>query len=376
MTLKLRELDNITRGHMLAALEDDVMSGRLEMPGLLSREGRGAYVECLREAVRNGNEVTLARSLQDPALWKRRDGYGVPVDIEHAAMTLATTEFGTLYTVGMCLRLEEEGVRQCRVYLAGTEPRSDCVGVHLEGAVVSVSDVLMGHRRYDRPALRIPFAPGCCHSICRMGAVTGKSCPACGAPLRYDPFAQAYSCSSCKRTTTYEKMLRGHGSPGMRQRGAMRTGSSPPPGSLPNTDKEPVLLAICAKAHIVDSMVVEPSAYRGMFCPACSGHIAMSCPKCEHPIRRVPMGAPMTPLPAHAKPPLYCMKCAAGFPWATRARRARHKCSDMWGRLSLVPWIRNHYKPIVMIIVVAGTVVGIVTDVITGILTAIAQYWK
>lgn len=367
MTLALGELDAVTRKHMLAALEDDAASGRLAMPALLTREGRKGYVNCLRDAVRDGNEVTLAQSLQNPAWWKKRDGHGSPVVIEQAAAMLATTEFGTLYTAGMCLRLMREGERQCRIYLAGPEQEPRCVGFHLEGAVVNVSDVIMGYRRDDRPALRIPFAPGCCHSICRVDDTVARRCPECGSPLHYSPASQTYSCPVCAHATALEDMLREQGIASGRKGVARGTGAAPPASTLPNSPEDPVLLAICAKGHIVDSMVTRPSAYHDMSCPTCGNPVCVSCPECDCPIRRVPIGAAVYPLSGHARPPHYCTKCAARFPWATRTHRMRSKWSGMQKRLSDNPWIRAHTGAILTAIT---TIAGIIT-----IATLIHQFW-
>jgi len=358
MTLELKELDSVTRGHMLAALEDDVASGRLEVPPLLTREGRSAYVGCLRDAVRRGNEVTLARSLQDSAWWRELDGDGVPVEIGQAAAGLAATEFGALYTAGRCIRLLKEGERQCRIYLAGSEPEPECVGTRVEGAVVSVSDVLMGHRGDGRSALRIPFSPSCRHSICRVDDVVAQRCPRCDAPMYYGVITQTYFCAACKHSITRGEMLRDQGILARRQGVAKDTGAAPPPDTLHNSPERPVLLAACAKGHIVDSMVVEPSVYLGAFCATCGRPIAVSCPGCGSPIRRVPAGAPVFPLPDHARPPNYCTKCAARFPWATRARQVRHMCSDAWGRLCGIRWVRRNSGVIRIVIVLASLITG------------------
>lgn len=368
MTLALDELDAVTRRHMLAALEDDAASGRLEIQGLLTHEGRKKYVECLRDAVRSGNELTLARSLQNPAWWEERDGHGAPAAIERAAARLAATSFAALYTAGMCLRLAKEGERLCRIYHAGTGAEPECPGSRLEGAVVSVSDVLVWCKRNDRSGLRIPFAPDCCHSICRIGSVMTPSCPECGTSLCYGAITQKYSCVACMYTTTHEEMLRNPATRGPRRVRAGAMGHSPPSVTLVNSSESPVLLAICARGHIVDSMVGEPSAYSGKFCPTCGHLVSVSCHECGSRIRQEPVGAPVSALPAGARPPNHCTECAARFPWATRTRCARQMCSDAWERLCGVPWVRRHSKAICTVIFVGAA--------ITGVVNFVLQFWK
>lgn len=360
MTLMLKDLDAITRGHMLAVLEDDAASGRLEMPELLTREGLSAYVNCLRDAAQHGDERTLARSLQNPAWWKKRDGRGTHVEVEQASVRLATTEFVTLYTDGMYIRLKEEGEQLCRVYLAGSEPEPNCAGSRLEGKVVRMSNMLMWHEGEGRPIPRIPFSPDCRHTICRIDSAMAPRCPECGAPLYYGAITQKYSCVACMHTTTHEEMLRNPVTPKPRRGPARATEPSLPPDTLANPPERPVLLAICAKGHIVDSMVIEPSAYHGKFCPECSRPISVYCPACSSPIRRTPLGAPATFLPAGAKPPQHCMECAARFPWATRLRQARHSCSAAWGRLCGMARTRKIVGWVLMAIMVTGAIIAIV----------------
>lgn len=364
MILALDELDGVTRRHMLAALEEGASSGRLEMPEQLTREGRKEYVSCLREAARDGNNLTLARSLLNPAWWRERDGDGAPVAMERAAARLAATGFAALYTAGMCLRLVKEGVQQCCIYHAGSEPEPECLGSRLEGAVVNVSDVQRGHTGDGRPAMRIPFSPDCCHTICRIGSVMTPRCPECGGSLYYGAITQKYSCVACMYTTTHEDMLCNPVTQRPRRGSARATEPSPPPDTLVNSPERPVLLAVCARGHIANSMVTEPSAYSGAMCSSCSRPVSVSCQECGSPIRREPAGASVSPLPDHARPPNYCTRCAARFPWATRARRARHMCSDAWGRLCGVPWVRNYSKAIITAIMVIGSIIAIITGVL------------
>ena len=64
MTLRLENLDDRTRHFMLEELELDVTSGTLYLSPRLSESGRSEYESLLREAIKSGNDDSLAQALR------------------------------------------------------------------------------------------------------------------------------------------------------------------------------------------------------------------------------------------------------------------------------------------------------------------------
>ncbi len=135
----------------------------------------------MEKAIKDGNEVTLAKSLNDPAYWITSEmshsnkGTVFTKDIpSDAVKMLALSEFSTWYTRGLSKRFLEEGINECEVYRADTavDPRCECT--KWEGEKIDVQLAYDGHRkRYhhekiNRKAFSIPSGPNCHHSIRRI----------------------------------------------------------------------------------------------------------------------------------------------------------------------------------------------------------------
>jgi hypothetical protein len=93
------------------------------------------------------------------------------------AKAFALTDFNTWYVRGICRALMEAGIPECEVYRAeeAYEPRGECL--QLEGEVLDVEEVYLGHRARYHPeeaknpaALSIPVGPNCHHSIRRRSS--------------------------------------------------------------------------------------------------------------------------------------------------------------------------------------------------------------
>ena len=164
--MHFEELDETTRGHMMRAFEEDEAAG-VVWSRLLNGHGLAIYAQLMREAIRHGDETTLEAGLMDPSLWKAHDSGGKRAPFEASSRRLAVTEFGTMYTRGLCRRLEAEGETRCVIYRAGpaAEPRCECTA--LEGKAVAIGELLANHRRYNGPGLRVPSGPSCHHSVRR-----------------------------------------------------------------------------------------------------------------------------------------------------------------------------------------------------------------
>lgn len=115
MSFRFENLDARTRELMLEEVEHDVQLGSLYMSKRLSPIGQLTYLPALRDAIRNGNEQTLAHAILmggmlDSRELSHRKGNvfwkDVPVD---AHLTLAEGEFNRFYLRALCRRAQEEG---------------------------------------------------------------------------------------------------------------------------------------------------------------------------------------------------------------------------------------------------------------------------
>ena len=180
MAMNFEELDDITRGFMLREFEAE-LAGNPYISDGLSPEGRGAFPGLMRDAIRRGNEESLATALAQPRYWHPAETYRTKtgriaerrVNVQHAAERLALTEFNTWYVRGLGRRLMDEGVTHCQAY-RGAEPKwalAECA--QHEGQVFPVEDIYRGHRaRYwpvpNPAAMSMPFGPSCHHTIRRV----------------------------------------------------------------------------------------------------------------------------------------------------------------------------------------------------------------
>lgn len=174
--MRFEELDETTRRWMLEEFRDEESTLPYRSPAL-SAIGQGRFPALMEEAIRAGDEGSLAESLTDPSLWSRYEpapqGGVRPVMPERAAIVLARVEFNTWYVRGLCRRLLEEGEGLCQVYRAWDGDGSPDECDTLENRVLGVEHVYRGHRAKYHPSLRpeafsIPSGPGCKHSIRRL----------------------------------------------------------------------------------------------------------------------------------------------------------------------------------------------------------------
>jgi hypothetical protein len=137
MGLALENLDGRTRDFMLTEVESDIKNGRLFMSARFTPQGASRYPDLLREAIRNGDDDSLAASLRasgcfaeweegrrGPKTFRKR----VPVN---AAQTLAESEFNRFYLRGLCMRATANDVPSVEVYRAKevAEPRPESIAM-------------------------------------------------------------------------------------------------------------------------------------------------------------------------------------------------------------------------------------------------------
>ena len=176
--MEYEELDETTRKCMLAEFESELRSRPYRLK-TLSDEGWRQFPQLVKDAIRNGDDDSLAQALYRPAFFQdtqrktRNSMTKVRTNTDSASKRLALTEFNTLYVRGLCRRLMDEGVELCQVYRAADvdQPRCECTA--WEGQDFPVKKVYEGHRaRYhgrepDQAAFSVPSGPNCHHSIRR-----------------------------------------------------------------------------------------------------------------------------------------------------------------------------------------------------------------
>jgi len=181
MSMNYAELDEKTRSIMLSEFESEKAGGTPYRSKALSARGRQAFSQLMRDAIKQGTEVTLANALNDAALWEPMETYvrdGVSRErkrnIRQASERLALTEFSTWYVRGLARRLLDEGVKTCQI-CRGAQPKwepGEC-SEH-EGRIIDVKTIYDNHRaRYwpepgNKDAFSIPFSPSCHHVIKRV----------------------------------------------------------------------------------------------------------------------------------------------------------------------------------------------------------------
>lgn len=170
------ELDQITRNYMLTEFNKE-QDGLPYLSKRMTAVGHGVFADLMRDAILDGNEVTLAAALGAPEYWvhatPRIAGGQVRVNTRAAAEALACTEFNTWYVRGFTRRLLDEGVTDCEVYRAAFayQPRLECL--QYEGRLLPVQALYDGHRAKYWPepgiprAVSMPVGPNCHHSIRR-----------------------------------------------------------------------------------------------------------------------------------------------------------------------------------------------------------------
>jgi hypothetical protein len=168
MALSLESLNEQTRSHMLAELEQDIHTGVLYMSPRLSDAGARAYPALLREAIESHNDEWLAQQLRDQGLLRsheeRRKPKGgttlakVPTT---AADTLGEGEFNRFYCRGVCAYAATQGRLEVEVYRgrASANPRPESEA--LVGTKMNAAKVLIDLRTSQgvEPALGVPPGP-------------------------------------------------------------------------------------------------------------------------------------------------------------------------------------------------------------------------
>lgn len=168
ITLRLENLDDRTRHFMLEELELDVTSGTLYLSPRLSESGRSEYESLLREAIKSGNDDSLAQALRShnrmkltEQRQKPKGGFTTARVPATAPDTLAEGEFNRSYVRGLCRLALEEGVHEIEIYRAKhvTNPRPE--SQVMIGKKINAKALLEDLRTHPgvEPALGLPPGP-------------------------------------------------------------------------------------------------------------------------------------------------------------------------------------------------------------------------
>jgi hypothetical protein len=143
MALVLADLDQCTRGYMLAELEADLASGTLYCSPQLSEDGLRQYQRLLRAALTAGTEDSLAEAMcgaeavRQPSRWQHPREVGAEQALADATIRLAEREFHRFFIRGLCLRALDQGVQTLVIYRArppdpGRAPSDAMIGVRID----------------------------------------------------------------------------------------------------------------------------------------------------------------------------------------------------------------------------------------------------
>ena len=178
--MKFEELDVETRSHMLEEFQNEEKNGIPYRSDSMSSEGLKNVVSIIEDAIKSGNEKTLASVLSKSIYWnshttvRRGDTtYRRKIDPSVAAKTFALTEFNTWYVRGFAKRLMKEGIHKCQIYRAESADHPRCECSKYEGQTIEIKKIYDGHRAKYHPkknpsAFSVPSGPNCHHTIRRI----------------------------------------------------------------------------------------------------------------------------------------------------------------------------------------------------------------
>src|ERR1041384_2735234 len=152
MPMNYEELDDRTREYMHSEFEKE-QGGNSNRSKALLPQGWLAFLDLMREAIRSGNEISLANALAQVSFWEIEELYtreGITRsrkrNISQSATRLAITEFSTWYVRGLSRKLLDEGIDKCQVY-RGEQPKwepGECA--EHEGRIILVQTIYDNHR--------------------------------------------------------------------------------------------------------------------------------------------------------------------------------------------------------------------------------------
>src|SRR5919106_2392225 len=170
MALYFENLDDRTRQLMLDEMEYDIANHQLHISPFLSGQGQRDYENLLREALRNGDDETLAQSLREhrrilktlPRRQPKEGGYSIAATPENAVQVLAESEFNRYYIRALARRAIEDGIQELVIYRAKpvTNPRPESEArVETTLSPEELLEDLRSHPGDEPPTLGVPSGP-------------------------------------------------------------------------------------------------------------------------------------------------------------------------------------------------------------------------
>src|SRR5512134_3319269 len=169
MALYFENLDDRTRQLMLDEMEYDITHNQLHISPFLSGQGQRDYANLLREALKSGNDETLAENLREHRRILRtlprrnpKGGYSISATPENAAQVLAESEFNRYYIRALALRALEDGITELVIYRAKpvSNPRPESEArVETTIPPADLLEDLRAHPGDEPPALGVPSGP-------------------------------------------------------------------------------------------------------------------------------------------------------------------------------------------------------------------------
>src|ERR1051325_6369383 len=149
MSLYFHHLDERTRRLMLEEVEYDLAHNQLHISPFLSGQGQQDYANLLREAIRAGNDETLAQSVGSHRRINRsiprrkpKGGFTVVATPVNAATVLAEGEFNRFYMRALARRAMEDGITDLVIYRAKSVNRPRVQSETLVETTVSAQALL------------------------------------------------------------------------------------------------------------------------------------------------------------------------------------------------------------------------------------------
>lgn len=168
MSLYLQQMDAQTRELMEEELEYDLARHQLHISPYLSGQGVHDFAPLLREAMRNGDEKTLAKALGQMRRIARtahrrlpEGGYHIVAVPYNAAEMIAEDAFNRYYIRAICRRALAEGEDNVVVYRARSAGTPRARSEELLETAVNPADLLEDLRQHsgEKTELGIPGGP-------------------------------------------------------------------------------------------------------------------------------------------------------------------------------------------------------------------------
>ena len=162
--MDLRNLDQLTREHMLDELQYDQRRLQIYYSKRLNEYGRSDYVPCLREAIADYDQEWLRERLEEGRMVRtetsEQSHSGFKKTPHDAARILSEGEFNRYYMRGLCKRAIEEEIPYLVVYRAKVPRRPDIFSEGKIGKRVNPYNLLLDLRKHVGGDTKMAIPPG------------------------------------------------------------------------------------------------------------------------------------------------------------------------------------------------------------------------